>query len=155
VGAATLGFGAAKVAAPRFGSVGASTGLSPVPPSSSLRAGVDFEAQQLAKLGLAKNTEVWRPSVEQTRSAAFKVIVGDARYTEGGLLKGSIVDATEAGLVEIKGGSSVLNSTYQLRLQVYRSLIEPQPYTIRTTRPINPSFRDWLQRWGANVEGGD
>ena len=36
------------------------------------------------------------------------------------MLKGSILDATETGLPEIKGGSSVLDSTYQLRLQTYR-----------------------------------
>jgi hypothetical protein len=36
------------------------------------------------------------------------------------MLKGSILDATETGLPEIKGGSSVLDSTYLLRLQTYR-----------------------------------
>lgn len=117
-----------------------------------LKAGVDFEARQLAELGLPKNTTVWRPTVEQTQSAAFKVIVGEAKYTKGGVLKGTILDATDAGFVELKGGSSVLESSYQLRLQTYRSLIEGQPYTIRTTRPINPTFQDWLQRWGVKVE---
>jgi hypothetical protein len=127
--------------------------VAPTSVSNPLRAGVEFEAQQLAELGLPKNTTVWRPTIEQTQSAAFKVIVGEAKYTKGGLLKGSILDATETGLLEIKGGRSVLDSTYQLRLQTYRSLIESQPYTIRTTRPINPPFRDLLQRWGVKVEG--
>jgi hypothetical protein len=81
------------------------------------------------------------------------VIVGDPKYTRGGLLKGTTLDATEAGLLEIKHGSSVLDSSYQLRLQTFRSLTEGTPYTIRTTRPINPTFRDWLQRWGVKVEG--
>jgi len=134
----------------------------PATASNPLRAGVEFEAQQLTELGLPKNTTVWRPTMDQTQSAAFKVIVGEAKYTKGGLLKGSILDATETDLLEIKDGSSVLDSTYQLRLQTYRFHVEnaertaknlpPLPYTIRTTRPINQTFCDWLQRWGVKVE---
>lgn len=112
-------------------------------------------------LGMVSRLSTWRPTIEQSQSAAFKVIVGEAKYTEGGL-RGTILDATETGLLEIKGGSSVLNSTYQLRLQTYRFHVEnaeraaknlpPLSYTIRTTRPVNPTFRDWLQRWGVKVE---
>ena len=117
-----------------------------------LKAGVNFEAEQLVQLGLEKNTTVWRPTIEQTQSAAFKVIVGKPKYTSGGLLRGSILEATEPGFLEIKSGRSVLNSTYQLRLQTYRSLVEDTPYTIRTTRPVNPQFRSWLERWGVTIE---
>ena len=62
------------------------------------------------------------------------------------------LDSTQGGLVEIKHGRSVLNSTYQLRLQTFRSLTEELPYTIRTTRPVNSTFQEWLQRWGVTVE---
>jgi hypothetical protein len=68
------------------------------------------------------------------------------------LLKGTIFDATEAGFLEIKSGASALTSTYQLRLQTYLSVLKSQPYIIRTTRPINPAFGDWLKRWGVKVE---
>jgi RHS repeat-associated protein len=132
----------------------AASGVNVVAPNNPLKAGLEFEAQQLAELDLPKNTMTWRPTLEQTESSAFKVIVGDAKSTEGGLPKGTILDATEAGLVEIKGGSSLLGSSYQLRLQTYLSLIEAQQYTIHTSRPINPTFSDWLQRWGVTVERG-
>ncbi|WP_417375972.1 polymorphic toxin-type HINT domain-containing protein [Gimesia maris] len=128
-------------------------GLSTSTRTNPLKAGVNFEAEQLAELGLSKNNTVWRPTVEQTESVAFKVIVGDPKYTKGGLPKGTTLDATEAGLLEIKHGRSALGSTYQLRLQTFRSLTEGTPYTIRTTRPINPTFQNWLQRWGVIVEG--
>ncbi len=120
-----------------------------------MQQGVAFEAQQLAQLGLPKNNTVWRPTLSQTESAAFKVVVGEAKYTQGGLLKGTTIDATQGGFLEIKGGSSVLDSTYQLRLQTYRSLIENKPFTIQTTRPVNQTFSDWLQRWGVKVEGSN
>lgn len=82
-----------------------------------IRAGQVHEAERLSSLGTTKNTVVWRPSQADIDSAAFKVIVGDAKYTTSGLPKGTIIDATEGGLLEIKGGSSSLSSTYQLRLQ--------------------------------------
>jgi hypothetical protein len=119
---------------------------------AQLPAGQAFEAQQLADLNLEKNTEVWRPTPAQTESAAFRVIVGKPKYTEGGLLRGTIFDATEGGLLEIKGGSSLMGSSYQFRLQVYRSLLLDVPLTIRTTRPINPTFADWLTRWGVTIQ---
>lgn len=84
-------------------------------------------------------------------SAAFKVIVGEPEFTPGGLPKGTIFDGTLGGNLEIKGGSSMLNSTYQLRLQTYRSLKTNTPLTIETTRPINPTFQNWLNRWGVSV----
>ncbi len=87
-------------------------------------------------------------------SAAFKVIVGDAKFTATGLPKGTIFDSVQGGLLEIKGGSSALKSTYQLRLQTYRSLQSRIPYTIDTTRPIDPAFRAWLDRWGVIVGNG-
>jgi len=84
-------------------------------------------------------------------SAAFKVIVGEPKFTASGLPKGTIFDGTLGGNLEIKGGSSVLDSTYQLRLQTYRSLKTNTWLTIETTRPINPAFQSWLDRWGVSV----
>jgi hypothetical protein len=122
------------------------------PVSNPLREGLEIEAKQLAEQALTKNTAVWRPTIEQTQGAAFQVIVGVPKFTKGVLLKGTIFDATEAGLLEIKSGASALTSTYQLRLQTYLSVLKSQPYIIRTTRPINPAFGDWLKRWGVKVE---
>ena len=131
------------------GAIPIATGGSPV----ALTGGQDFEAAQLNSLSLEKNTIVFRPTLAETESAAFKVIVGDAKYTRGGLLKGTIFDSVDGGLLEIKGGASELTSSYQLRLQTYYSLKNGMPFTIRTARPVNPEFRAWLQRWGVNVEG--
>jgi len=114
--------------------------------------GVLYEEKRLAQIAAAKNTTVWRPTVLDTESAAFKVIVGEPRYTPTGLLKGTIFDATEPRLLEIKGGTSPLDSSYQLRLEVYRSLKQDVPLTIETSRPVNPSFQDWLARWGVSVK---
>ncbi len=117
-----------------------------------LRAGQLHEAEQLAKLGVDKNTLVFRPTQEQIDSAAFKVIVGDAKYTKGGQVKGTIFDGvSDTGYLEIKGGRSELNSTYQLRLQTYKSLVDNKPLTIQTTRPVNPEFQKWLDSWGVKV----
>ncbi|WP_200955677.1 hypothetical protein, partial [Massilia sp. Root418] len=134
------------------------TGGLPTPPTataskpSHLRSGQQHEADQLAELGIAKNNEVFRPTAEQIDSATFKAIVGDAKYTKGGLAKGTIFDGTEKGYLEIKGGKSELNSSYQLRLQTYKALIDKKPYTIQTTRPVNQSFKSWLDAWGAKLE---
>ena len=78
--------------------------------------------------------------------------MGEPRFTAGGLPVGTVIDVTQGGFVELKTGLSVLNSSYQLRLQTYRSFIEDTPYTIETMRPINPTFQDYLQRWGVTVE---
>jgi len=116
-----------------------------------LADGVAFEAQQLAANNLAKETHVWRPTPAQADSAAFQVIVGRPKYTRGGELRGTILDSTDGGFFEIKGGRSTLNSSYQLRLQAYRSLTEAVPYTIITLRSINPRFAAWLERWGVRI----
>ncbi|MFG1459718.1 hypothetical protein V5F62_25265, partial [Xanthobacter sp. VTT E-85237] len=118
---------------------------------SALEAGVAHETERLAQLGIPKNNGVWRPGQADFDSAAFKVIVGDPKFTPGGLAKGTIFDGTLGGNLELKGGSSMLDSTYQLRLQTYRSLTTDTPLTIETTRPINPAFQSWLDRWGVSV----
>jgi hypothetical protein len=61
-------------------------------------------------------------------SAAFKVIVGESRFTPGGAARGTIFDATSPHYLEFKGGSSILDSTYQLRLQTYMALRDSQKY---------------------------
>ncbi len=52
----------------------------------------------------------------------------------------------------LKNGSSVLDSSYQLRLQTYGSLINDMPFTIYTSRPVNPAFQGYLTRWGVSVQ---
>ena len=139
----------------RAGTTAAQTGLKAAQATAQsgspaqLVAGQAWEAAQLAEQGLVKNTAVWRPTAEQIQSAAFKVIVGEAKFTQGGKAVGVIVDA--AG-VEIKGGSSVLESTYQLRLMTYRALVTGENLTIRTSRPVAPAFGEWLTRWGVTIE---
>jgi filamentous hemagglutinin len=118
---------------------------------SQLTQGVDYEAQRLAALNASKNTVVFQPTPEQVQSAAFQVIVGEPEYTPGGQLVGTIADSTQGGLLEIKGGSSPLNSSYQLRLGTYNSVVNQIPYTIETTRPVNPTFMNYLNRWGVQV----
>jgi len=118
-------------------------------PPAQLKAGQKFEQQQLAALGVAKNTTIWRPTSEQMNSAAFQIIVGEPKFSPSGAPVGVITDS--AGL-EIKGGTSPLVSSYQLRLMTYQALVSDQPLTIRTTRPVVPVFRDWLTRWGVSVE---
>jgi RHS repeat-associated protein len=114
-----------------------------------LIAGQNWEAQQLASAGVPKNTTTWRPTSEQMESAAFNVVVGPAKFTKAGKPIGVIVDS--AGL-ELKGGSKVLESSYQLRLMTYRSIMTGEALTIRTTRPINPTFESWLNRWGVTID---
>jgi RHS repeat-associated protein len=117
-----------------------------------MEAGRAFEAAQLADLGVAKNTTVFRPTLADTQSATFKVIVGDPKYTPGGQLRGTILDSTQKGFLEVKGGRSPLGDSYQLRLQTYGALKQSAPYKIRTTRPITREFSEWLRRWGATIE---
>jgi RHS repeat-associated protein len=117
-----------------------------------LRAGQLHEAEQLAQLGVGKNTVVFRPTAEQVDTATFRAIVGEPKYTPGGQLRGTIFDGNDiSGNIEIKGGRSELNSTYQLRLQTYKSVIDGQPFSIQTTRPINPVFQEWLDFWGVKI----
>lgn len=118
---------------------------------NQLTAGQSFEEEQLNNLGVSKNTTVFQPTPEQAQSSAFQVIVGEPQYTPGGQLVGTIADSTDNGLLEIKGGSSTLNSSYQLRLQVYNSVVNNIPMQIQTTRPVNPTFNNYLQRWGVQV----
>lgn len=91
------------------------------------------------------------PTVAQTNSSAFQIVVGQPRFTGTGLTVGTIVDAMPAGLLEIKGGTSILNSSYQLRLQTYRALLEDRPLIIETPRPLNPTFQAYCEKWGVKV----
>lgn len=84
-------------------------------------------------------------------SALFAVIVGPAKFTRGGKPVGTIFDVSGPGFTERKSGSSVLDSSYQLRLQTYRAVSTHAPFTISTTRPVNPSFQQWLDSWGVAV----
>ena len=127
------------------------TGVRP-PVPSILSSGQDAEARALSALHAAKNTEVWRPSRQQVDSPAFRAIVGRPLYTVRGIARGTIVDSVADGLAEIKSGSSILNSTYQLRLQTYRSVIEERPLRIYTSRPIDIDFGQWLDPWGVKIE---
>jgi hypothetical protein len=117
-----------------------------------LVSGQAAEARVLDALHFPKNTAVWRPSPDQVRSAVFRDIVGAPRYTATGLARGTVIDSTVDGLAEIKSGRSELDSTYQLRLQTYRSLIERRPLTIYTNRPIPSLFRDWLDPKGVRLK---
>jgi RHS repeat-associated protein len=119
---------------------------------SALRAGQLAEGPALDAIG-SSGKVVFTPTADQINSAAFKVIVGDARYTASGAPVSTIFDgSTAAGLAEIKSGSSMLNSSYQLRLQTYGALVNNQPLTIFTSRAVNPTFGDWLTRWGVPVK---
>jgi len=145
-------------AAPRLGFGGLAEESASVPlvgansvATNPLRAGQLYETEQLAAQGIPKNNTVFTPSVEQTQSAAFKVIVGDAKYTPQGKLQGTIFDGTQGGYLEIKNGTSTLNSTYQLRLQTYKSVVDDIPFTIQSTRPVNPTFQTYLDSWGVRV----
>src|SRR5665213_3168493 len=119
---------------------------------ATLTSGQAAEAQALQMLKLTKNTEVWRPSPEQIGSEDFHQIVGSPHYTATGLPRGTVLDSVIAGFAEIKSGASVLDSTYQLRLQTYRSVIEKQPLTIYTSRPVDADFDQWLHPHGVAIK---
>jgi hypothetical protein len=119
---------------------------------AQLPAGVVWETEQLAAAGRNKHTRVWRPDEADIQSTLFKAIVGDAKYTRGGQPVGTIFDAADGDFLELKGGTSVLDSTYQLRIQTYRALRAGKPYTIRTSRPIGSRFQETLDFWGVTVE---
>lgn len=118
----------------------------------SLVTGQEAEARALGALRLNKNTSVWRPSPEQVQSPEFRQIVGQPLFTARGVARGTVLDSTESGLTEIKSGCSILSSTYQLRLQTYRSVAEEQPLRILTDRPIDIQFGQWLNPWGVKIE---
>ncbi|MCA3078637.1 MAG: hypothetical protein ING71_07615 [Rhodocyclaceae bacterium] len=84
-------------------------------------------------------------------SATFKAIVGDAKFTPGSKPVGTIFDVTKGGFTEYKSGASMLDSSYQLRLQTYRSVTTETPFSIVTSRPVNPRFQQSLDFWGVNV----
>ncbi|MBX9644171.1 MAG: hypothetical protein K2W91_08750 [Novosphingobium sp.] len=130
--------------------VGCSVAAETAVPGQLARGTAD-EAAWLAETGLAKNTRVWRPTTTEIDSATFRAIVGDAKYTAGGKPVGTIFDVTKGGFMEYKSGSSMLDSSYQLRLQTYRSVTTETPFSIVTTRPVNPRFQQSLDFWGVNV----
>ena len=55
--------------------------------------------------------------------------------------------------LEIKSGSSVLDTSYQLRLMAYRAVISQEPLTIVTSRPVASAFREWLTHYGVKITG--
>ena len=118
----------------------------------ALISGLVMEAHALQALHLAKNTEVWRPSPEQVGSPNFREIVGSPHFTPTGLARGTVLDSVDAGLAEIKSGGSTLESTYQLRLQTYRSIVERKPLTIYTSRPVDIDFGHWLNPHGVAIK---
>ena len=114
--------------------------------------GQNVEAAYLNALGSTGKVP-FTPTPEQVDSVAFKVIVGGAKYADSGELVGTIYDgASGKGLAEVKTGSSSLESSYQLRLQTYGSVVKGAPLTIYTSRPVNPTFMNYLTRWGVKVE---
>lgn len=143
----TLQAGAIKYCVPGILLGGAAKGAVP----EQLARGEADEAVWLAENGLTKNNKVWRPRPEEIDSATFRAIVGEAKYTAGGKPVGTIFDVTKDGFTENKSGSSVLDSSYQLRLQTYRSVTTKTPFSIVTTRPINSRFQQSLDFWGVNV----
>jgi hypothetical protein len=117
-----------------------------------LVSGQAAESQQLAALNSTGKVP-FTPTPEQVNSSAFKTIVGEAKYTKSGDLVGTIYDGVNSdGLAEIKTGSSMLDSSYQLRLQTYGALVNDTPLTIYTSRPVNAAFQDYLTRWGVSVQ---
>lgn len=130
--------------------VGRAGATSRVPPQ--LRAGIAAEPELVAAIGSSGKVP-FTPTEAQVNSAAFRVIVGEPKYTPAGALEGTIYDGlTAGGLAEIKTGSSVLDSSYQLRLQTYGALVNDLPYTIYTSRPVNPTFDRYLTTWGVAVK---
>ena len=115
----------------------------------ALRSGQAAEAQALDALHIAKNTDVWRPSPAQLMSAQFRQIVGCPHFTPRGLARGTVLDSVQGGLAEIKSGSSILASTYQLRLQTYRAVVEERTLRIYTNRPVELGVRPMAQSLGS------
>jgi hypothetical protein len=108
------------------------------------------EEREKLTLGLDLTKPVtWRPGEKDINSTLFKVVVGKPEYTPRGKLRGVIMDGPA---LEIKSGDSKLDSTYQLRLMAYRAVISNEPLTIRTSRHVEPEFRQWLTRWGVDVK---
>ena len=79
----------------------------------------------------------------QIESTAFKVIVGDLS-TQPEAPVGTVYDATVGnGLGEIKIGTSVLDSSSQLRLQTYGAIVNNTPFAIYddTNQARGPTLR--------------
>jgi len=118
----------------------------------TLPSGQAAEGAQLDALNSTGKVP-FTPTPDQVNSAAFKVIVGAPKYTSSGDLVGTIYDGLNTnGLAEVKTGSSVLDSSYQLRLQTYGSLINDTPLTIYTNRPVNSTFQQYLKNWDVGVQ---
>jgi len=81
-------------------------------------------------------------------TSAFRAIVGPPKFTASGKPVGVIVDTPG---IELKGGVSSLESSYQLRLMTYRSLVVGEPLTIVSSRPVNRTFLGWLTMFGVGV----
>ena len=114
------------------------------------------ERTQIEADGRTHNNTVFRPTEEQVNSIEFHEIVGEAEYTAGGKIKGTIVDMhgepNGKPNVEIKSGKSLLSSSYQLRLQVYQSTVEKIPYVLRTSRPVSSPLRELIEKNGGIIE---
>jgi filamentous hemagglutinin len=109
-----------------------------------LTAGRLAEAEQLDALGSTGKVS-FTPTQAQIDSAAFKVIVGDAKYTPSGVPVGTVYDATIGnGLGELKTGTSVLDSSYKLRLQTYGTRAE----TVASRSSSNP-----VTKWPTSTRG--
>jgi hypothetical protein len=117
----------------------------------TLLSGQLAEARALDALQMAKNTDVWRPTSGQIESPAFREIVGRPLFTARGLARGTVIDSVQKGFAEIKSGASVLGSTYQLRLQAYRSVVEDRTFKLFTSRPLDTQFARWLRPLGVKV----
>jgi Domain of unknown function (DUF4157) len=114
-----------------------------------LPEGTVAEDKELLRRGLTREDKVpWQPGPEIFKDPNFAKIVGLPEYTDEGELVGVILDGP--GL-ELKSGSSVLTSTYQLRLMVYRSQLLHEPLELCTSRPIAAAFRQWLVRYGVKI----
>ena len=78
---------------------------------NAMRAGQLAEGPALKAIG-SNGKVTFTPTPEQMDSAAFKVIVGSPKFTPTGSPVSTIYDGSvQAGLAEIKSGSSALSST--------------------------------------------
>ena len=117
-----------------------------------LVSGQQAELSALERLRRQKNRQVYRPSDEQMNSPEFKKIVGPAQYTERGYARGTVMDVADGEFAEIKSGASVLEPTYQLRLQAYRAAVEQRPLCIYTNRPVSAQFTERITSLGVAIE---
>jgi len=124
--------------------------LPAIPPV--LANGQQAEISALERLRRQKNRQVYRPSDEQINSSEFKKIVGPPQYTERGYARGTVMDVADGEFAEIKSGESVLEPTYQLRLQAYRAAVEKRPLRIYTNRPVSAQFAERITSLGVAIE---